>query len=153
MLRSGRQWAKRALWWALAVYAVIVTAAVLPPIRQAWDEIFGPNDAQLVISSAAPIRNVSVTYDGRTIEPRPGWPTRDVQSYAAFPAMRTRVVQPVLQVSWEGPDGARSVSRIMRQFDSGPVCLYVLNIDAAGIPIGPEPPDEFSPFWWTCYSR
>lgn len=153
MLRSGGHWAKRALWWALAVYAVIVTAAVLPPIRQAWDEIFGPNDAQLVLVSAAPIRNVSVTYDGRLIEPRPGWSTRDVQSYAAFPAMRTRAFEPVLQVSLEGPSGPVAVSRVMRQADSGRVCLYVLNLDAQGTPVGPEPSDALSPFWWTCHSR
>ena len=153
MLAKTSQGAKHALSWALIAYAIVMTMAALQPLRETWDEISGQHDAQLVISSAAPIRNVSVTYDGRSIEPRPGWPTRDVQSYAAFPAMRTRVVQPVLQVSWEGPDGARSLSRIMRQFDSGRVCLYVLNLDSAGTPIGPEPPDEFSPFWWTCYSR
>ncbi|MBY0332356.1 MAG: hypothetical protein K2X49_17010 [Acetobacteraceae bacterium] len=132
---------------------MVLTAAALPPIRQAWDEIFGPNEAQLVIVSAAPIRNVSVTYDGRTIEPRPGWPTRDVHGYAAFPAMRTRIFEPVLHVSWEGPSGPLSVSRIMRQADSGRVCLYVLNLDNAGVPVGPEPPGALSPFWWTCHSR
>ena len=153
MLASGHQGVKRARCWALAVYALLMTAAALPPIRQAWDEIFGPHDAQLVLVSAAPIRNVSVTYDGRLIAPRPSWPTRDVQSYAAFPAMRTRAFEPVLQVSWEGPDGPRTVSRVMRQADSGRQCLYVLNLNAGGIPVGAEPPDEFSPFWWTCYSR
>ncbi|MBY0339196.1 MAG: hypothetical protein K2X11_21465 [Acetobacteraceae bacterium] len=130
-----------------------MTAAALPPIRQAWDEIFGPHDAQLVIVSAAPIRNVSVTYDGRMIEPRPGWPTRDVQSYAAFPAMRTHAFEPLLQVSWEGPSGPVSVSRVMRQADSGRLCLYVLKLDARGTPMGLDPPDALSPFWWTCHSR
>lgn len=153
LLAKLSQWAKRAFWWALVAYALVITIAALQPVRQAWDEIFGPNDAQLVIVSAAPIRNVSVTYDGRRIDRRPDWPTSDVQSYATFPAMRTRIFEPVLSVSWEGPDGPRSVSRVMRQADSGRVCLYVLNLDPAGVPIGPEPPDEFSPFWWTCYSR
>jgi hypothetical protein len=135
------------------VYALIMTIAALQPVRRAWDEIFGPNDAQLIIVSAVPIRNVSVTYDGRSIVSRPDWPTKDLQGYATFPAMRTRIFEPVLSVSWEGPDGARSVSRVMRQADSGRVCLYVLNLNFAGVPIGPEPPDELSPFWWTCYSR
>ena len=153
MIADNNQGARRVPRWLLPVYAVVVTGLALQPVRQAWDELFGPNDAQLVIVSAAPIRNVSVTYDGRRIDRRPDWPTSDVQSYATFPAMRTRIFEPGLSVSWEGPDGARSVSRIMRQFDSGRVCLYVLNLDSAGVPIGPEPPDEFSPFWWTCYSR
>lgn len=153
MLTKTGQGAKSALWWTLAAYAFFMTIAALQPVRQAWDEIFGPNDAQFIIVSATPIRNVSVTYDGRGIAPRPDWPTRDIQRYAAFPAMRTRAFEPVLHVSWEGPDGPRSVSRVMRQADSGRVCLYVLNLDSAGIPIGAEPPDEFSPFWWTCYSR
>ena len=147
------QGAKCALRWALVAYALIMTIAALQPVRQAWDEIFGPNDAQLIIVSATPVRNVSVTYDGRRIERRPDWPTGDMQSYATFPAMRTRIFEPVLSVSWEGPGGARSVSRVMRQADSGRVCLYVLNLDSAGVPIGPEPPDGLSPFWWTCYSR
>lgn len=141
------------LRWALAVCALVMTAAALPAVRHTWDEVFGPNDAQLVIVSAAPIRDVSVTYDGRVIEPRPGRPTLDFQTYGTFPGMRTRVVGPVLHVSWNGPSGAQSVSRIMRQFDSGRVCLYVLNLDAAGMPIRVEPADEFSPFWWTCHSR
>lgn len=153
MLAKTSQGAKCALWWALGAYALIMTIAALQPVRQAWDEIFGPNDAQLIIVSATPVRNVSVTYDGRRIERRPDWPTGDMQSYATFPAMRTRIFEPVLSVSWEGPGGARSVSRVMRQADSGRVCLYVLNLDSAGVPIGPEPPDGLSPFWWTCYSR
>lgn len=153
MVASGRQGAKRALWRALSVYAVVMTAAALQPIRHAWDEIFGPNDAQLVIISPATIRHVTVTYDGRRIASRPDWPMNNLHGYAAFPAMRTRIFEPVLSVSWEGPDGARSVSRVMRQADSGRVCLYVLTLDAAGIPIRPEPPDEISPFWWSCYSR
>jgi hypothetical protein len=144
---------KRVVRWGLAAYALVMTAAALPQIRQAWDEIFGPTDAQLVIVSAAPISNVIVTYDGRRIDRRPDGATSDVQSYATFPAMRTRIFEPVLSVSWEGADGPRSVSRVMRQADSGRVCLYVLNLDSAGVPIGPEPPDQFSPFWWTCYSR
>jgi hypothetical protein len=148
-----RQTTKRAAWWALAGYALLATAAALPPIRQAWDSMFGPFDAQLVIVSAAPIRNLGVTYDGRRIDRRPDWPTNDVQGYATFPAMRTRVVEPILSVSWDGPNGPRSVSRAMRQADSGRVCLYVLNLDSAGVPISPEPPDQVSPFWWTCHAR
>ena len=153
MLANDHQGAKRALWWALAVYALLMTATALPPVRQAWDEIFGPHDAQLVIVSATPIRNVSVAYDGRAIEPRPNWPTRDVRRYAAFPAMRTRAFEPVLHVSWEGPSGPVTVSRVMRQADSGRFCLYVLNLDARGTPVGPESPDALSPFWWTCHPR
>ena len=153
MLAKTSQGTKHAQSWALMAYAIVMTIAALQPVRQAWDEIFGPNDAQLVIVSATPVRNVSVTYDGRSIVSRPDWPTKDLQGYAAFPAMRTRIFEPVLSVSWEGPDGSRSVSRVMRQADSGRVCLYVLNLDSAGVPIGPEPPDGLSPFWWTCYSR
>ncbi len=125
----------------------------MPPVRQAWDDVFGPNEAQLVIVSAAPIRNVSVAYDGHIIGPRVGWPTGDVPRYAMFPPMRTRAFEPVLQVSWEGPSGSLSVSRVMRQADSGRLCLYVLNLDTAGAAVGPEPPDALSPFWWTCHSR
>jgi hypothetical protein len=153
VLAKTSQGAKCALWWALVAYALIMTIAALQPVRQAWDEIFGPNDAQLIIVSAAPIRNVSVIYDGRSIVSRPDWPTNDLQGYAAFPAMRTRLFEPVLSVSWDGPDGARSVSRVMRQADSGRVCLYVLNIDSAGVPVSQERLDALSPFWWTCYSR
>ena len=153
MLAKTSQGAKHALSWALMAYAIVMTMAALQPVREAWDEIFGPNDAQLIIVSAAPIRNVSVTYDGRSIVSRPDWPTKDLQGYAAFPAMRTRLFEPVLSVSWDGPDGARSVSRVMRQADSGRVCLYVLNIDSAGVPVSQERLDALSPFWWTCYSR
>jgi hypothetical protein len=153
MLASDRQRGRRVLFRALLAYALVATAAAMPGVRQAWDEIFGPNDAQLVIISAAPIRNVLVTYDGRPIERRPDGPTRDVQSYAVFAAMRTRALQPVLHVSWESQGEGRSLSRTMRQFDSGRVCLYVLTLDPAGVPAPPERPDEFSPIWWTCYSR
>lgn len=152
MLTTSRQGAKRAPW-AMVAYALVTTAAALSSIRQAREEIFGPNDAQPVIVSAMPLQNVSVTCDGRGIERRPDWPTSDMQRDAAFPAMRTRILEPVLGVSWEGPDGPRSVSRVMRQADSGRVCVYVLNLDSAGIPIGPEPPGELSPFWRTCHSR
>ncbi len=144
---------KRVLWRALVAYALLMTAAALPPIRQGWDEIFGPNDAQLVIISAVPLRNVIVTYDGQFIDPRPGWPTRDLQRYTTFPAMRTRAFEPVLEVSWDGPSGPATVSRIMRQNDSGRLCLYVLDVDATGTAAGPEPPDALSPFWWSCHSR
>lgn len=143
----------RVLCWLLPGCALVMTIAAMQPVRDAWDEIFGPNDAQLVIVSAGLIRNVSVTYDGRRIGSRPDGPTKDLQGYAAFPAMRTRVFAPVLGVSWEGPDGPRSVSRIMRQADSGRVCLYVLNIDSGGIPVTHEPADALSPFWWTCSAR
>ena len=153
MLAKTSQGAKHALSWALMAYAIVMTMAALQPVREAWDEIFGPRDAQLIVVSAAPIRNVSVTYDGRSIVSRPDWPTKDLQGYAAFPAMQTRRFEPVLSVSWDGPDGAQSVSRVMRQADSGRVCLYVLNIDSAGVPVSQERLDALSPFWWTCYSR
>jgi len=149
----GHRVAKRALSWTLAVSVLVLVVWALPSIRQAWEESFGPNDAQLIIVSAAPIRDVNVTYDGRRIEPRPGGSTRDVQDYAAFPGMRTRAVEPALQVSWDGPSGPATVLRAMRQPDSGRVCLYVLKLDAAGMPVGPEPPDTLSPLWWTCHSR
>lgn len=148
--RLGRG-AKRALRWALLAYALVMTIAALPSVRENWDAIFGPNDVQLLIVTAAAIRDVSVIYDGRRIEPRPGSPMREIRSYAAFPAMRTRNLRPVLQVVWEGPQGRRSVSQIMQQYDSGRVCLYVLNLDSTGVPVGPAPPDEHSPFWWTCH--
>jgi hypothetical protein len=145
--------AKRVLRWALVVCALLLTASWLMPVQRAWDDLLGPNEAQLLIVSAAPIRNVSVTYDGQAIESRPGWPTGGASRYAAFPDMRTRAYEPVLRVSWEAPDGPRSVSQVMRQADSGRLCLYVLHLDAAGIPVSPEPPDPLSPFWWTCHSR
>jgi hypothetical protein len=144
---------RRILVSAFVVYALVMTAATLSPVREVWDEILGPNEAQFFIVTAASIDNVSVTYDGRHREPRPGWHASTIKDYAAFPNLRTRAVQPVLHVSWEGPDGARSLSRVMRQFDSGRVCLYVLSLDSAGVPISPEPSDEFSPFWWTCHLR
>ena len=153
MLTKNNHRAKRVLRWLLLACAMLSAALAVQPVHEAWDEIFGPNDAQLIIVSAAPIRNVSVTYDGRSIVSRPDWPTKDLQGYAAFPAMQTRRFEPVLSVSWDGPDGAQSVSRVMRQADSGRVCLYVLNIDSAGVPVSQERLDALSPFWWTCYSR
>lgn len=144
---------KRMLRLALVVYAVVMTLAALSPVRAIWDEFLGPNEAQLLIVSPAAIRNVSVIYDGRPIEQQPGWPTRELTGYAAFPGMRTRVFEPLLNVSWDGPSGPMSVSRSMRQADSGRLCLYVLSLDAAGAPVDKERPDALSPFWWSCYSR
>jgi hypothetical protein len=146
-----RRWARRVLRWAFAAYVLVVTAAALTPIREAWDEILGPNEAQLIIVTDVPIRNVSVTYDGQPIEERPRWVTRDVQDYAAYPNMRVNVFEPILEVSWEGPGGPRSISRVMRHFDWGRRCLFVLKLDAAGEPIVPERPDGRSPFWWNCH--
>ena len=134
-------------------YALLMTVAALPSVREGWDAIFGPNDAQLLIVTAAEIRDVSVIYDGRRIAPRPGSPMREIRSYAAFPTMRTRRFEPVLQVSWEGPSGPMSVSRVMRQADAGRLCLYVLTLDSTGAPVTGEPPSALSPFWWTCYWR
>jgi hypothetical protein len=153
MLASDRQRGRRVLFRVLLAYALVATAAAMPGVRQAWDEIFGPNDAQLVIVSEALIRNVRVTYDGREIGSRPDWPIEELIGYAAYPAMRTRLFEPLLTVTWEGPNGARSVSRVMRQSDSGRVCLYVLSIDSDGDPAAREPSGSMAPFWRTCYSR
>jgi hypothetical protein len=106
-----------------------------------------------LIVTGAPLRDVRVIYDGRSIKERPDPYVRDVWDYAAFPDMRTRKFEPIIQVSWEGPDGPRSVSRAMRQFDSAPECLYVLRLDAAGVPMAPNERTELAPFWWHCFSR
>ncbi|QYU68388.1 hypothetical protein J4558_26895 [Leptolyngbya sp. 15MV] len=142
----------RALSWVSAGFALGVSAAALLPVQEVWDEFARPHEAQFFVVTATPIRNLVVTYDGKRIEQRPGWPTRDVVGYAAFPGMRASVLEPVLSVSWEGPNGPQSISRAMRQFDSGRLCLYVLNLDGSASPIELERPDNFSPFWWTCSS-
>jgi hypothetical protein len=137
---------------ALVVYAIVMTLAALSPLREVWDELLGPNEALLVIISPSLVRDVRVTYGGRPIQPRPQPPSRDVFGYATFPALRTGVLEPVLQVSWDGPSGPMTVTRSMRQFDSGRRCLYVLELDSNGAPVGQQEPDDFSPFWWTCHA-
>lgn len=152
MPHDDDQGAKCARRWPLRLYAVIVTLIALPSIHDVWSAIRWPNHAQLVVVSPAQIDRVTVTYDGRPIERRPNlWGS--VYGYAAYPRLLTRSLNPVLQVSWEGPSGPVTISRVMRQVDSGPVCLYVLALDSAGIPVAGERRDEHSPFWWSCSMR
>lgn len=153
MAGSFNQWAKCVLRWAFYIYVVVLSAASLPPIRAVWDDIFQPPNAQLLIVTPVRLHDVTVVYDGRVIKQRPGSFIRVVAGYGAYPDMRTRKFEPMIQVSWVGPDGPRSVSRTMRQVDSGPECLYVLRLDAAGVPIAPDQRTELAPFWWNCFSR
>jgi hypothetical protein len=153
MAGSVSQWSRRVLRGAFYLFVFVVTAASLSPVRELWDEILGPPNAQLLIVTSTPLTEVTVNYEGRVIGQRPDPWSRRVQDYAAYPDMRARTLRPTLLITWEGPNGAASVSQTMRQFDSGRICLYVLRLDATGVPIAPEPRDEFSPFWWTCGMR
>lgn len=120
-------------------------------MRSGLDELFGPNDAQLMVIAEAPLLDVHVRYDGRVIAPRLGWVRGSHIGYALFPAMRARKYEPVLEVTWRTMTEEHSLSKPMEQVDSGGRCLYVLRLDRKGDPVLPERHDSFSPFWWTCH--
>jgi hypothetical protein len=138
--------------WFCGLLAGLAAAYLFHVVSEAFDEEFGPPEAQLIVTSEAPLLDVHVSYDGRVIASRPGLTRGSEPSYALFPMMRTRKFEPVLQISWRTASGQQSLSQPMRQFDSGRLCLYVLRLDQAGDPVPPEPPDSHSPFWWTCHS-
>jgi hypothetical protein len=146
-----RHWVRRVFGWALPIYAFVMTMAAWPAMRATFDHALGPHDAQLLIVSDASIRNIRVTYDGWPIEARPailphGWSP----GYFLFREMRSFSPRPIIALSWDGPAGPESLSHVMRQFDSGRLCLYVLRLDEGGRPIPPDREDELAPFWWSC---
>ncbi len=150
---AAAPWARTRRWLRrLAPLGLLaLVASCIPPAVELWDELLGPNEAQLVVIAEAPIRRLHVTYDGRAVPSRPHLLVDEVQGYVLFPALRTRALEPVLQVAWEAAGSPRSVSVAMRQFDSGRICLYVLRLDAAGEPVPPRPLDRHAPIWWTCH--
>jgi hypothetical protein len=146
-----RHWVRRLFGWALPLYAFVMTIAAWPAMRATFDDALGPNDAQLLIVSDAPIRNIRLTYDGRPIKARPAiLPLRPSPGYFLFREMRSFSPRPMIELSWDSPAGPESLSQVMRQFDSGRLCLYVLRLDEGGKPIPPERGRELAPFWWSC---
>lgn len=148
MAIDGDQQTKSVRRWPLRLYAMVATLFAIPTISKLRDGLKWSNEAQLVIVSPVQIDRVRVTYDDRDIRMRPEfWGA--VYGYAVFPGLRTRKFEPVLTVSWQGPSGPVSISRVMRQVDYS-VCLYVLTLDSAGMPMRDDRPDRYSPFWWSC---
>lgn len=139
--------------WFCGVLAGLAMAYVFGVVRQALDDIIGPPEAQLIVTSEAPLLDVRVRYGGREIAPRPGWVPGSHIGYALFPAMRTRSYETILEVTWKTQIAERSVSQVMRQNDAGRLCLYVLRLDTAGNPVPLEPTGSPPPFWWDCHSR
>lgn len=147
--RQGRSSVRR---WFCGFLAGVAAAYVVHVVTEAFDENFGPPEAQLIVTSEAPLLDIQVRYGGRVIAPRPGWLPGSHIRYALFPAMRTRDYETVLEITWRTISEERSLSRPMRQF-SDPLCLYVLRLDQLGNPIELERPDAHSPFWWDCHFR
>lgn len=138
--------------WFCGVLAGVAAAYLFHVVSEAFDEAFGPPEAQLIVTSEATLLDVRVRYGGREIAPRPGWVPGSHIRYALFPAMRTRNHETVLEVTWRTMSEERSLSRTMRQF-SDPLCLYVLRLDQFGNAIELNRPDPHSPFWWDCHFR
>lgn len=154
MENGKRHWVRRVFGWALPLYAFVMTMAAWPAMRATFDEVLGPHDAQLVIVSAAPIRDIRVTYDGWPIRARPGILQRDSSpGYFVFGEMRAFGWQPRIEVSWTGPSGPESLTQTMRQFDSFRLCLYVLQLDADGKPVPPSESGRtgLEPFRASCW--
>ncbi|WPB87000.1 hypothetical protein [Sediminicoccus rosea] len=135
--------------WFCGVLAGVAAAHIFHVVSEAFDEAFGPPEAQLIVTSEAPLLDVRVRYGGREIAPRPGWLEGSHIRYALFPAMRTRNYETVLEVTWRTMSEERSLSRTMRQ-TSDRLCLYVLRLDILGQPVELGRPDAHSPFWWNC---
>ncbi len=138
--------------WFCGLLAGVAAAYVFHVVSEAFDEVLGPPEAQLIVTSEAPLLDVQVRYGGRVISPRPGWVPGGHIGYALFPAMRTRDYETILEVTWRTLSEERSISRPMQQF-SHRMCLYVLRLDQFGNPIELNRPDPHSPFWWDCYFR
>ena len=153
MLPETNQGRSCVFTWLLGLYAVLATIYCFEPVRAALDDFIGPNEAQLMVVAEEPVRlrDITVSYDGRTIDARPGMVGSQIQ-YLLFPRLRSRKLQPMLQISWRTASGQVLISQPMQQFDSGRLCLYVLRLDRAGNAIAPERSDAHSPFWWDCHS-
>lgn len=152
MSSEARQGRSSVRIWFCGFLAGVAAAYVVHVVSEAFDENFGPPEAQLIVTSEAPLLDIQVRYGGRVIAPRPGWVPGSHIRYALFPAMRTRDYETVLEITWRTTSEERSLSRPMRQF-TDPLCLYVLRLDRLGAPIEPERPDAHSPFWWDCHFR
>ena len=136
--------------WFWGLFAGLAAGYVFYAVSEALEHIIGPNEAQLVVFSEAPIQDVQVVYDGLPVASRPDVLPGGRSQYFLFPGLRSGQFEPVLQVSWRGPSGLASISRPMRQFHPDRRCLYLLRLDQFGNVIELDPPDSLSPFWWRC---
>jgi hypothetical protein len=147
------QRAMRVLRRAIYAYAALLSLIFFGGFDETAREILGGTEAQLFVTSDAPLLNVRASYAGQPIEPRPGWGPGQVNlTYVAFAPMRTRQADPLLEISWQVQDGEwRTLRRTMPRVRD-PLCLFVLRLDAAGQAID-DAFDEEAPVWWRCRRR
>jgi hypothetical protein len=135
----------------LVIYALILSAVVFTGFGQFLDDFGG--EERLIVISDARLSDIQVTYGGREVRPRPGFLPSAELTHVLFGPMRTRWGhEPVLTVTWQAVSGERrSVSQVLGNYDSEPICLFVLKLDADAKPINHHPESGIVPFSVSCH--
>jgi hypothetical protein len=135
----------------LVIYALILSAVVFTGFDDFVQDLRG--ELRLMVISDARLSDIRVTYGGREVRPRPGFlHGSGGYNFLFVPMQPLWGQEPVLTVTWQTASGERSsVSQLVRDFDSEPICLVVLKLDAGGKPIVDHPQSGIVPFSFTCH--
>lgn len=143
--------ARSALRVGVVIYALILSAVVFTGFGQFLKDLRG--EYRLIVISDARLSDIRVTYGGREVRPRPGFGRGSVLTHVLFGPMHTLWGrEPLLTVTWLTVSGERgSVSQVLGNYDSEPICLFVLKLDADAKPIVTHPQSGIVPFSFDCH--
>lgn len=122
----------RLLLWGWAILAVPLAWPTLRDLQVRLDGF----EASLVVVSDTRLLDMQVTYDGKAARP---WPASTfIRGGQPFDLLYPRLVSygrlPRLVVTWRTAFGPGRAEVEVEQ-DNDPICLYVLRLDAQGVPV------------------